>query len=110
MFLTKAMPAKGPALTMKKRLLKRWAALFRFVRQPDLYQPTNNTAEQTMRVVVRIRRQTQGTRSEWGRRWCSRILSVIATCRKQKRCAWEFVRQAVYAQNFGAEFPSLLPA
>jgi transposase len=108
-FLTKTMPAKGPALTMKKRLVKHWASLFRFVRQPDLYQPTNNTAEQTMRVVVRLRRQTQGTRSEWGRHWCSRILSVIATCRKQKRSAWEFIRQAVYVKNFGGDSPSLLP-
>jgi transposase len=110
MFLTKAMPDKGPALTMKKRLVKHWERLFRFVRQPDLYQPTNNTAEQTMRIVVRIRRQSQGTRSEWGRRWCSRILSVVATCRKQKRSAWEFIRQAVYAKNFGGLLPSLLPA
>lgn len=109
MFLLKAMPAKGPALTMKKRLLKHWASLFRFVRQPDLYQPTNNTAEQTMRVVVRIRRQTQGTRSEWGRSWCSKALTVIATCRKQHRSAWDFIRQAVYAKNFGGKFPSLLP-
>jgi len=109
-FLTESMPAKGPALTMKKRLIKHWTSLFRFVRQPDLYQPTNNTAEQTMRVVVRIRRQTQGTRSEWGRRWCSRILSVIATCRKQKRSAWDFIRQAVIAKNCNGQAPSLLPA
>jgi transposase len=110
MFLTTAAPPKGAALTLKKRLLKHWAALFRFVREPTLYQPTNNSAEQTMRVVVRIRRQTQGTRSEWGRHWCSRILSVIGTCRKQNRSAWEFIRQAVYAKNFGANAPSLLPA
>ena len=109
MFLTKAAPPKGAALTMKKRLIKHWPALFRFVHDPALYQPTNNAAEQTMRAVVRIRRQTQGTRSLWGRSWCSRALSVIATCKKQKRSAWKFIAQAIYAKNFGGDFPSLLP-
>lgn len=108
MFLTKSTPSKGAALTMKKRFIKHWLSLFRFVHEPALYQPTNNAAEQTMRVVVRIRRQTQGSRSEWGRCWCSRILSVIATCRKQKRSAWDFIRQAVDAKNFDSISPSLL--
>lgn len=108
-FLIKAAPPKGEALTMKKRLVKHWSALFRFVQEPALFQPTNNAAEQTMRAVVRIRRQTQGTRSAWGRNWCSRILSVIATCRKQDRSAWLFLLQAINAQNFSADFPSLLP-
>lgn len=107
-FLTKAAPPKGAALTMKKRLIKHWPSLFRFVREPTLYQPTNNAAEQTMRAVVRIRRQTQGSRSLWGRRWCSVALSVIATCRKQNRSAWYFILQAVNAKNFGSVYPSLL--
>lgn len=108
-FLTRAAPPKGEALTMKKRLVKHWPALFRFVKEPTLFQPTNNLAEQTMRFVVRIRRQTQGTRSEWGRHWCSRILSVVATCRKQNRSAWTFLCQAINAKNFGGNYPSLLP-
>lgn len=109
-FLARTAPPKGEALAMKKRLIKHWPALFRFVNEPELYQPTNNLAEQTMRFVVRIRRQTQGTRSEWGRLWCSRILSVVATCRKQNRSAWKFIEQAVYAKNFQLNYPSLLPS
>jgi transposase len=108
-FLIKAKPPKGAALTMKKRIVKHWSALFRFVQEPALFQPTNNAAEQTMRAVVRIRRQTQGTRSNWGRFWCSRALSVIATCKKQKHSAWQFFVQAIQAKNFGAVSPSLLP-
>lgn len=108
-FLTRASPPKGAALTMKKRLVKHWPSLFRFVKEPALLQPTNNLAEQTLRFIVRIRRQTQGTRSEWGRHWCSRVMSVIATCKKQNRSAWQFICQAVNAKNFGSDYPSLLP-
>jgi hypothetical protein len=67
--------------------MKHWPSLFLFVRDPTMFEPTNNAAEQTMRVVVRIRRQTQGTRS-----------------------AWAFIRQAVYVKNFGGYFPSLVPS
>jgi transposase len=108
-FLVSGTIPKGQATTMKKRLVKHWKSLFRFVRDPTLYQPTNNLAEQTLRPIIRIRRQTQGSRSEWGRAWCSRIMTVIASCRKQKRSAWTFIYQAVQAQNFGSNFPSLLP-
>lgn len=109
MLLFKAMLPRGEALTMKKRLTKHWRSLFRFIDEPALYQPTNNLAEQTMRCVVRIRRQTQGSRSEWGRLWAGRIMSVLATCRKQKRSPWTFILQAIKAKNFNSNYPSLLP-
>lgn len=108
-WLTSVEVPKGKATTMKKRLIKHSASFFRFTRQPNLYQPTNNLAEQTLRPLVRIRRQTQGSRSEWGRAWCSHVMTVIATCRKQHRSAWTFIHQAVLAKNFGTNFPSLLP-
>jgi transposase len=107
--LTKANLPKGEALTMKKRLLKHWESLFRFIEQPEVLQPTNNLAEQTMRFVVRIRRQTQGSRSLWGRLWAGRIMSVLATCRKQKRSSFKFLHQAICAQYFKQDQPSLLP-
>lgn len=109
MLLTTASPPKGDALTMKKRLIKHWNSLFRFLQHPSLYQPTNNLAEQTMRFVVRIRRQTQGSRSEWGRLWAGRIMSVLATCRKQNRSPWNFLCQIINAKNFSGNYPSLLP-
>jgi transposase len=109
MLLIHASLPKGEALTMKKRLIKHWDSLFRFIDHPDLYQPTNNLAEQTMRCVVRIRRQTQGSRSAWGRLWAGRIMSVFATCRKQNRSAWHFILDTINAKNFSANYPSLLP-
>jgi len=110
MLLIHASLPKGEALTMKKRLIRHWDSLFRFIDLPDLYQPTNNLAEQTLRFVVRIRRQTQGSRSAWGRLWAGRIMSVFATCRKQNRSAWSFLLNTVNAKNFGGNYPSLLPA
>jgi transposase len=108
-FLLSEHVPKGKATTLKKRLIKHWKSLFRFVQQPALYQPTNNLAEQTLRHLVRIRRQTQGSRSEWGRSWCGRILTVIATCRKQNRSSFNFILQAVNANYFTSDFPSLSP-
>ena len=108
-FLTNSSLEKGAALTMKKRLIKTWGSLFRFVEDPVLYQPTNNLAEQTIRAVVRIRNNTQGTRSDWGRIWNSRIFSVLATCKKQKRSAFHFILDCINAQKFTGIYPSLLP-
>lgn len=109
-FLTNSHLEKGSALTMKMRLIKSWVSLFRFVENPHLYQPTNNLAEQTMRFVVRIRNNTQGTRSEWGRFWNSRIFSVLATCKKQKRSSFRFILDCITAQKFTGNYPSLLPS
>jgi len=100
---------KGKAFTMKKRLVKHWDNLFRFVENPELYQPTNNLAEQTLRHLIRIRRQTQGSRSAWGCTWTARIMTVLETCRKQKQSAWHFIHQAVRAYHFGEKYPTLLP-
>ena len=46
---------------------------FRFVASDVL--PTNNLCEQSIRHVVIDRKITQGTRSDWGNRWCERIWS-----------------------------------
>jgi transposase len=108
-FLCSTEVPKGASATMKKRLVKHWASLFRFIEHPELLQPTNNRSEQTLRHAIRVRRQTQGTRCEWGRQWSSRILTVIGTCRKQDRSAWQFIYQSVMAHNFGTKMPSLIP-
>lgn len=108
-FLHRRDVPKGAATTLKKRLVKHWDSLFRFVSNPTLYQPTNNEAERTLRPFVRIRRQTQGSRSEWGRLWSSRIMTVIASCRKQNRSPWRFILDAVNSHYFKSDLPSLLP-
>ena len=93
---------------MRKRLVRHWSSLFRFVEHPELYKPTNNHAEQNLRLAVRIRRQTQGSRSPWGREWAARIITVIQTCRLQNRSPWAFILDAVNAKNLRSQPPSLL--
>lgn len=108
-FLQASSAPPGQAATLQTRLLKHWEHLFCFLTEPEQFQPTNNLAEQTFRPLVRLRRQTQGTRSAWGREWTGRIMTVLETCRKQKRSAWQVLLQAVQAQQGNFPSPSLLP-
>jgi transposase len=90
---------KGKARTLQRRILKRWQCLFRFVEQPELFAPTNNHAEQQMRHLVRIRRQTQGTRSLDGQQWIERASTVIETCKKQGISVFDFILRAIRATH-----------
>ena len=97
-FLCRTKLEKGKAKTLQNRILKRWQCLFRFVDNPDLYEPTNNHAKQQMRHLVRIRRQTQGTRSWEGQRWIERASTIIETCKKQRLSVYDFILKAFRAQ------------
>jgi hypothetical protein len=58
--------------------LRDWSAeYFRFIETG--IPPTNNLAEQTIRIVVLNRRITQGTRRDWG----NRFWSISKTCLQQ---------------------------
>jgi hypothetical protein len=57
---------------------------FRFLTDPGI-EPTNNGTEREIRHTVIDRRITQGTRGQSGMRWCERIWTTVATCKKQKR-------------------------
>jgi transposase len=107
MYLHKVHLPEGKALTLKKRLIKHWDCLFTFVHQQQC-EPTNNLAEQNLRHTIRIRRQTQGTKSTWGREWIARSMTVLETCKKQNRNVWDFFNQAVNAQYFKQLAPSLI--
>jgi len=99
---------KGKALTLKKRLIKHWDKLFRFFEEPYVFAPTNNHAEQTLRHLVRVRKLTQGSRGINGRIWNARAMTVIETCRKQKRNPWEFFQNSVNSLFFSSNSTSLL--
>ncbi|MCK4660366.1 MAG: hypothetical protein KAV82_12660 [Phycisphaerae bacterium] len=71
-------------------------------------EPTNNIAEQAIRFVVIDRYITQGTRSENGCQWCERTWTVLATCARQGRSAFEFLHDAVRAYLTGQPTPTLL--
>lgn len=72
-------------------------------------EPTNNTAERTLRPAVIYRKLSFGTQSSSGSRYLERILSVSETCRLQNRNAYEYLIAAMEAKFAGEAAPSLLP-
>jgi len=67
---------------------------FRFMTEPAV-EATNNGTERDVRHTVIDRRVTQGTRGDAGMRWCERIWTTIATCKKQRRNVLDFIHQAI---------------
>lgn len=82
---------------------------FRFM-FADGVEPTNNHNEQQIRHCVIDRRITQGTRGEAGQRYHERMWTAIATCKKQKRNFFSFLRESIAAKLAGVPTPSLLPS
>ena len=80
---------------------------FRFLFSPGV-EPTNNHSEQQIRHIVIDRRITQGTRSESGQRYHERMWTAIATCKKQNKNFFAFLRDSIDAKLSGKAAPSLL--
>ena len=99
---------RSKSRTLARRLVKHGEAIFRFLFDPAV-PPTNNAAERGIRTAVIDRRITQGSRSQMGRQWNARIWTVLRTCRKQSRSAWQFLQNALSAYHFQTPAPSLLP-
>ena len=90
-------PNHNLAKTLAKRFKGKAAEnYFRFLPDPEV-EPTNNGTEREILHAVLDRRITQGTRGVKGMRWCERIWTVIATCKKQNRNIFEFIQLAVLA-------------
>jgi transposase len=105
---TTNVPSEKVAQNMLKRLLSNGESYFTFITTPQI-DPTNNCAEQAIRFVVIYRRVSQGTRSENGRLACERFFTVIATCARQGRSAFEFIKESIENYCKGLPGPSLLP-
>jgi len=103
-----ALGERSKSRTLARRLVKHGDAIFRFLFDPAV-SPTNNAAERAIRASVIDRRITQGSRSLMGRQWNARIWTVMDTCRKQGRSAWQFLQKALSAHYFQTPTPSLLP-
>ncbi len=71
-------------------------------------EPTNNTAERTLRPAVIYRKLSFGTQSVSGSRYLERILTVSETCRLQNRNAYEYLTEAMRAKFSHLAAPSLL--
>lgn len=71
-------------------------------------EPTNNAAERSLRPAVIWRKLSFGTKSAAGSRFVERMLTVIETCRQQKRDVFAWMVEAVRARHGGQSAPSLL--
>ena len=92
-----------------RELLAVEASLWTFARVVGV-EPTNNAAEREVRHAVCWRKTSFGTASEEGSRFVERILTVVASCRRQRRNVLEFLTHAVTAHRTGEKAPTLLPA
>ena len=103
---------RTPDHKLAKKLARRFKGkaaedYFRFLSEPNL-EPTNNGTERQIRPVVIDRRITQGTRGDAGMRWCERIWTTIATCKKQQRNVFDFICGSVIAHWSNKKYPSLI--
>jgi transposase len=90
-------------------ILKVEEGLWTFARVEGV-EPTNNAAERALRHAVIWRRISGGTDSAEGSRFVERMLSVVATCRQQKRNVLDYLSACFEAHLRGQRGPSLLPA
>jgi transposase len=90
-------------------LLASEAHLWTFVRVEGV-EPTNNDAERALRHGVIDRKLSGGTDSEAGSRFVERILTVVATCRRQEINVLDYLTRCYQARLEGQAVPSLLPA
>ena len=101
-----------PDHPLAKKLAKRFKgdaadSYFRFMTESDV-EPTNNGTERQIHPVVIDRRITQGTRGQAGMRWCERIWTTIATCKKQNQNVFDFIHKSVIAHWSNKNYPSLI--
>lgn len=71
-------------------------------------EPTNNISERALRHGVIWRKLSFGTQSARGSRFVETLLSVIETCRQQRRPVFTYLTAAVTAHFAGKPTPSLL--
>jgi len=72
-------------------------------------EPTNNAGERSLRHAVIWRKLSFGTQSVSGSRFVETMLTVIETCRQQRRNVFAFLTNAVEAHLAHQPAPSLLP-
>jgi transposase len=90
-------------------ILKLRKALWTFV-QVDGVEPTNNTAERSIRPGVLWRKGSFGTQSEKGSRFVESMMTVVSTLKQQQRNVLEALTEVWEAALRGDAAPSLLPA
>lgn len=90
------------------KMLQVFPAFWTFSRVPGV-EPTNNTAERTLRPAVLYRKGCFGTHSAEGSRFVERIFTVVATLRQQERNVMKYLTEACRCAQLGRMPPSILP-
>ena len=103
---------RPPDHKLAKKLARRFKGkaaetYFRFLTDPSV-EPTNNSSERAIRHTVIDRRITQGTRGDAGMRWCERIWTTIATCKKQDRNVFDFIHKSLLSNWTDKNYPLFL--
>jgi transposase len=70
--------------------------------------PTNNDAERALRHAVIWRKLSFGTQSDAGSRFVETMLTIIETCRQQRRNAFDYIATTVAAHFTGNPPPLIL--
>jgi len=91
-----------------REILKRREALWTFM-QVEGVEPTNHTAERSIRPGVQYRKGNFGTQSEDGSRFVESMMTLVATLKQQKRNVLDFLTAAHEVALRGEAAPSLLP-
>jgi transposase len=80
-----------------------------FLDHPEV-PPDDNLAERTLRLAVTKRKVSGGSRSMERFQDTANLLTVIQTCRRQRRSVIEFFDQAIKAMvNSAVQTPYLIP-
>jgi transposase len=99
--------ADSKTKTVCSNLLKLEPALWTFLRVEGV-DPTNNAAERSQRFGVMKRDRTFGTQNSDGSRYVERILTTIATCRKQEKNTLQYLTDILVAAMHGNPLPPLI--
>jgi transposase len=101
-------PWQTDALNIKDRFDDLGAKRYFLFLERDGVPPTNNASEQAIRFVVIDRKVTMGTRSDAGMRFCERMWTLVATCTKQGKSVFHFLRQAIISTYTSTPYPKLI--
>jgi transposase len=82
--------------------------LFTFLEEPGV-EPTNNAVERALRTAVQWRKISFGNRSQQGEIAVGRLLTVVQTCRMQRRHVLSYLTSAVVCHRRRTSAPALLP-
>lgn len=96
---------RAPSLC--RGILQLEQAMWTFVAREGV-EPTNNTAERTLRPAVIWRKTSLGTQSARGSRFVERILTCVATLRQRGRNVLDYLTAVNTAALRGAPIPSFI--